>query len=654
MTTTPPQQPRVDARIAALCGPGKDVVRPSAVFVLNKEDGDDDAAIIVCERKASTLQFYRSQGAGNTVATLDDSLTLTDVDGFFPISDTAFAYQKGQDVKLYDFATKETSDVCTLPARASEVCITYSVDAGATVACFQPDERCKDAPLVLPCEPAAKTLLAHRPLAGWATVCVVPETAERLTIASDGRLCAYAVMTNVIPEEAERGEVVICRLAPAATPHQARRVTADAGRVGEVVFTHDSTAILYTANYSEKRPITTHCPLFACPIKSALMATTDDDRILLSPQQTHVQQLVQGVASSSILITLIEGVAERSLYLADWRHPEQAAELLAPATTPCVAVTAGDDTRRLCFISESHRRYPHVVCVDAAKGSVAREVDLPHDAEFDDIRVDIVSYTSHDDTAMEMLHCYTAETKADASLLVHAHGGPAVAFTAHRTAAASNVRYPYRQLLKSGYRVIMPLFRGTLGYGDKFAQANIGCQGRHDSDLGDILAAIQAMRKSGFAFEDRIGIFGGSYGGYMTLRSLAITDTFKAGVAMYGFVHGRFMSLEGGDFTWEVTWEDEYVGKQAWPITDATIDSDVFHQLGNITAPTLLLHGDEDDICLKSSSLVAYRALHTRGIPTGCIIYPGEGHGFENPVYQRDRDLRLLKWFLAHVPPTPA
>ena len=103
----------------------------------------------------------------------------------------------------------------------------------------------------------------------------------------------------------------------------------------------------------------------------------------------------------------------------------------------------------------------------------------------------------------------------------------------------------------------MPLFRGTLGFGDAFAQvrchccvsvtlyindnapltfhtslnfikANIKSQGSLTSDLGDILAGVRHLKHGeGLSFGDRVGIWGGSFGGYMTMRALAVTDVFQ-------------------------------------------------------------------------------------------------------------------------------
>jgi hypothetical protein len=155
---------------------------------------------------------------------------------------------------------------------------------------------------------------------------------------------------------------------------------------------------------------------------------------------------------------------------------------------------------------------------------------------------------------------------------------------------------------------------------DEFAQGNIGSQGNLDSDLGDVLSGVDYLmglsheptgsdeHRFGCVHpEAEVGIFGGSYGGYMTLRALSVVpDRFTAGVAMYGFLMNRWMTFEGGDMTWET----EYIGDpNRWPLTDDMQQHDVFDKLANIASPVLFIHGEADDICPLSQSFVAFRVL---------------------------------------------
>merc|ERR1711976_196254 len=129
---------------------------------------------------------------------------------------------------------------------------------------------------------------------------------------------------------------------------------------------------------------------------------------------------------------------------------------------------------------------------------------------------------------------------------------------------------------------------------------------------------------------------------------MGVTDRFAAGVSLYGFIHNRLQSLEGGD----LTWENEYVGDHnIWPMTDDTIKSDILQHLYKIQKPLLFMHGEKDDVCTPSQSIMSYRCLKENGTPTGLVIYPGEKHGFKQEKHREDRDKRILAWFLQHLQP---
>eukprot|EP00055_Hartaetosiga_balthica_P010051 m.41583 g.41583 ORF g.41583 m.41583 type:complete len:601 (+) comp7008_c0_seq1:43-1845(+) len=519
-----------------------------------------------------------------------------------------------------------SSKLVALPEQSSEVvaCVGTDVDAAITIACFVREERDGSLPIIYPHIPEPKTIKVWRMESGWETIAVVTECAERLCISPNGQHVVFAVMKNHIPEEGERGNWFICATTPAATPQQ---FTIDAGRVGEIGFTANGSHILYTANYSMDRPITTHCPLFAVEMKGN--DTTDVNKQQLTPSGSHVQVFVSP-NEKELIYTLVEGTLEVSFHRRDLLSAEGETTFKYPV---CCEHLGSDENGDFVYITESATIAPSLA-TSGGDLTVSKFSDV-----LEQFQIEVVSYTASDGTTIESFHCFTKDTKKDAPLLVNAHGGPAVPFPARRSLVMGNVRYTYRQLLAAGYRVIMPLFRGTLGYGDAFCQANINNQGV--IDLQDIKDAVAFMGKS-FDFGDNVGIFGGSYGGFMTMRALAMTDLFKGGVCMYGFIHSRMMTMEGGD----PSWEEEYVGPvNVWPLTEKITKSDVFYNLGKIESPTLFLHGADDDICMPSASLVGYRSLKHRGIRTECVMYPGERHGFDKPEFQRDRDIRVLKWF---------
>ena len=110
--------------------------------------------------------------------------------------------------------------------------------------------------------------------------------------------------------------------------------------------------------------------------------------------------------------------------------------------------------------------------------------------------------------------------------IVDIHGGPS---WAAKYAFNPGYALPFAA---AGYAVFLPNYRGNTGWGQDFARLNIGDPGGAEFD--DILAGIDRCVAEGFADPDRLGVTGGSYGGYMTAWAVATTDRFKAAVMVSG------------------------------------------------------------------------------------------------------------------------
>jgi len=231
-------------------------------------------------------------------------------------------------------------------------------------------------------------------------------------------------------------------------------------------------------------------------------------------------------------------------------------------------------------------------------------------------------------------------------LLLHLHGGPAAATRFQYRLAAAHTRYPYRALLLSGYVIVVPQYRGGFGYGDDFSGANINHQG--DIDIDDIVAVVDAVKKSGVIGVDvKVGVFGGSYGGYLTNKIISkFPKMFAAAVSEYGFLKVREMTVEGGD----LTWENEYNGATTtWPIPKSYAATECFDDMHRVVTPTLFTCGENDDICPLSQSKQAYHILKINGIATGLVTYAGERHGYNQTAHRTDRCARIVLWFNEHM-----
>lgn len=460
------------------------------------------------------------------------------------------------------------------------------------------------------------TLCRYASTEGWHDLAQVNAGCGGLNMSADGQRMVWREALNVVPEEAQRGELMGYDL----DVGEVRQLTEDAGKLHRAVMASDGKSLIYEANHETERPITTHTDLW-------WMKWDGSEKINLTEGGRYIERFGWGPREKTVWISFVEGLALQTEVLALDGTPEGSfADLDATSSIAWMADGLA------VFETEDDERFPAI-------WTGTRRVPLPQPENYEDLHVLDLEWESHDGLGISGVLYEADNTRGVAPLLVSAHGGPAAAVENFRSDAVR-----YRHLLRAGYRVFRPAFRGSLGFGDNFAQGNIGCQG--EDDLADIVTGIDFLAEEGVADVDRVGIFGGSYGGYMTLRALSVTDRFHAGVALYGFIDNRRMTLETGDFTYE----NEYIAPLIWPITDVVRKSDVFPNLGDITSPLLLMHGDADPICPVSESMVTCRALESQGVPVGLVVYPGEGHGFRRRRNQRDCARRMLAWFLNYLP----
>ena len=224
-------------------------------------------------------------------------------------------------------------------------------------------------------------------------------------------------------------------------------------------------------------------------------------------------------------------------------------------------------------------------------------------------------------------------------LVLTCHGGPYGNFK-----NTFQQGYPMRQLLEDGYLVFSPNPRGSSGYSDAFSQDN-----RYDlggGDYKDIMSGVDYLIKKGFVDESRMGVMGGSYGGYLTNWIISQTPRFKAAVSLYG-IYSFFTDFSN---SWQPIFEKMYFGYYYW---ERPIDNNnLFVKLSpstysaNIKTPTLILQGDRDVYTDISNSREMYQALHTMGVPTEFVVYPREGHGIRGePNHYINTVERTLAWF---------
>ena len=162
-------------------------------------------------------------------------------------------------------------------------------------------------------------------------------------------------------------------------------------------------------------------------------------------------------------------------------------------------------------------------------------------------------------------------------------------------------------------------------------------------EFDDLVDAKTHFVESGLADPDRVGVTGGSYGGYATMWSAtALSEHFAAGVAFVG-ISNLISEVVSGDIPRELF----EVHMRFWPWDDwqlALERSPVFHA-GNAHTPLLILGGDNDTRVNPSQSLELYQTLKLRSdTPVRLVIYPGEGHGNSRAAARLDYAMRMTRW----------
>lgn len=252
----------------------------------------------------------------------------------------------------------------------------------------------------------------------------------------------------------------------------------------------------------------------------------------------------------------------------------------------------------------------------------------------------LVSYTSFDGRLISAFMWVPLNLKRDskAAAVVMPHGGP--------TGQVTDSFNGNAELLASrGFVVIAPNVRGSTGYGIEFQNANIKDLG--GGDLKDEIAGVDFLKATGFIDSKRVGIWGGSYGGYMTLMAIGkAPSVWSAAVDEYGILNWLTM-LEHEDPSLQ-QYEKLLLGD---PAKDRAIyeASSPLQYIRNETAPLLVLQGENDIRVPREEAEQVVGILKAEGRTVDAVYYPDEGHGFVKREHQRDELTRSIAWLQKYL-----
>jgi len=253
---------------------------------------------------------------------------------------------------------------------------------------------------------------------------------------------------------------------------------------------------------------------------------------------------------------------------------------------------------------------------------------------------ELVTFPAHDGLQLSGWLYRPAGTAKAGPVVINFHGGP-------EGQERPNFNATYQALLSRGIGVFAPNVRGSAGFGKKFVNLDNGAL-RVDG-VRDIKSCVDFLVGGGIADPRRIGIMGGSYGGYMTMAGLTeYPDLFAAGADLFGIVN----------------FETFFSHTQPWMAAISTIEygdpvkeKDLLRQLSplsrveRVKAPTLVLHGANDTNVPVVEAEQVVDNLKKRGVPVEYVLFPDEGHGFRKTPNRIRSAVSIVRWFEQHLKP---
>ncbi|TNF70652.1 MAG: S9 family peptidase [Bacteroidetes bacterium] len=267
------------------------------------------------------------------------------------------------------------------------------------------------------------------------------------------------------------------------------------------------------------------------------------------------------------------------------------------------------------------------------------------------VKAEVVRFPSFDGLEIPAIYYkpHQASEQTPAPALVWVHGGPG---GQSRQGFSPLIQY----LVNHGYAVLAVNNRGSTGYGKTFYQGDD--QNHGDKDLKDCIAGKDWLAQQSVVEGDKIGIIGGSYGGYMTMAALTFApEEFDVGVNIFG-VTNWIRTLRSIPAWWEVGRKALYT-EMGDPYSSDSVRlraiSPLFHT-EQVTKPLIVLQGSQDPRVLQEESDEVVAGDRKNGVPVEYVLFEDEGHGFlkkENQIEGYSKILGFLDTYLKKDPGTP-
>ncbi|HEV7504982.1 MAG TPA: S9 family peptidase [Thermoanaerobaculia bacterium] len=300
-----------------------------------------------------------------------------------------------------------------------------------------------------------------------------------------------------------------------------------------------------------------------------------------------------------------------------------------------------ENGKRLVLTVGGANRPTDIWVIEVATRSARQLTRSPHEGvDLEKLKTpQLVHFPAHDGLDLSGW-LYRPRGEGPGPVVISFHGGP-------EGQERPSFNSTYQALMSRGIGVFAPNVRGSSGFGKKFVNLDNG--ELRVEGVKDIKDCVDYLVKARIADPKRIGIMGGSYGGYMTLAGLTeFPDLFAAGADLFGIVN--FETFFAQTEPWMAAISTKEYGD---PVTqkDLLYRLSPIHKLDKVKAPLLVLHGANDtNVPLVEAKQVA-EELKKRGVPVESVIFPDEGHGFRKTPNRVRSTVEIVRWFDKYLKP---
>ncbi|MDX1670745.1 MAG: S9 family peptidase [Balneolaceae bacterium] len=256
-------------------------------------------------------------------------------------------------------------------------------------------------------------------------------------------------------------------------------------------------------------------------------------------------------------------------------------------------------------------------------------------------RQEVITWNARDGKVLQGLLIYPLnyEEGKRYPLITKVHGGPESHYDHGWLTSYSD---PGQVAAAEGYAIFYPNYRGSTGRGVEFAMSSQGDLAGAEFD--DIVDGVDHLIELGMADPEKVGVTGGSYGGYATgWMATRYTERFAAGVMFVG-ISDNISKWGTSDIPEELYLV--HARQRIWDDYQFFLERSPIYHAGKAQTPLLIMAGKEDTRVDPGQSYELYRHIKTRtDTPVRLVLYPGEGHGNSRATARLDYNLRMMRWF---------